>query len=100
LSARHGPSPLASCFEGNEPVHGPIIGILAARHLATGFAQAGNSRPHGMRKPAELLPNLRNRTPSARSSIAISFVRFVLVGGRSPPLAFAAAKSARCAVGF
>jgi hypothetical protein len=44
------------------PVHGPVISILASRHLATGFAQAGNGRPHGMRQPTKPLPDFRDRS--------------------------------------
>jgi len=39
LSTRHDASTLAGSFDRNEPVHGLVIGILASRHLATGFVQ-------------------------------------------------------------
>jgi hypothetical protein len=38
LSTWHSPSPLADSFDTSEPVNGPVIDILASRHLATGFA--------------------------------------------------------------
>jgi hypothetical protein len=60
LSTGHCPSPLAGSFDRSEPVYGPVIGVPASRHLATGFAQAGNGRPHGMRQPAKLLPDFRD----------------------------------------
>jgi hypothetical protein len=62
LSARHRPSPLPGSLDSNELVHGPIMGILASCHHATGFAQAGNGRAHGMRQPAKPLPDLRHRS--------------------------------------
>jgi len=51
-----------SALDRSEPVYGPVIGIPTSRHLATGFAQAGNGSPHGMRQPAEPLPDLRDRS--------------------------------------
>ena len=60
LSTRHSPSPLAGRFVTSEAIYGPVIGILASRRLATGFAQAGNGRPHGMRQPTKALPNFRD----------------------------------------
>src|SRR5262249_47266128 len=62
LVTRHGRSPLAGSFDGSEAVYGPVIGILASRHLATSVAQAGNGRPHGMRQPTKPLTDLRHRS--------------------------------------
>src|SRR4051812_41829584 len=56
------PSALASSFDSSETVYGPVIGIPASRHLATGFAQSGNGSPHGMPQPAEPVPDLRDRS--------------------------------------
>ena len=58
MLTRHSPSPLAGRFEASEPVDGSVINILAARHFATGLAQSGNGGPHGMRQPAQPLPDL------------------------------------------
>jgi hypothetical protein len=43
VSIRHSPSPLTGTVGGSEPVDGPVISILAARHRATGLAQSSNS---------------------------------------------------------
>jgi hypothetical protein len=60
LSTRPRSSPLAGSLYRSQPVHRSVIGILAARHLATGFAQAGNGRSNRMRQPTEPLPDLRH----------------------------------------
>ena len=60
LSTRQSLSPLVGRSDRSEPIYGPVIGILASRHLATDFAQAGNGRPHGMRQPTKPLPDFRD----------------------------------------
>src|SRR6516162_4424523 len=42
VSTRHSRSPVAGRLDESEPVDGPVISILAARHFATGLAQSGN----------------------------------------------------------
>jgi len=61
LSDDHLPSPVGRSFDQSEPVDRPAIGILASRHLATGVTQAGKGSAHGMRQPAEPLPDLGDR---------------------------------------
>ena len=49
VSTRHSRSPLAGRVDKTEPIDGPVISILAARHCATGLAQSGDGSPHSMR---------------------------------------------------
>ena len=60
LAARHSSSPLAGRFDRSKPVHGLVIGILAPRHLATGFAQSADRCSHSMWQPTKPLPDLRD----------------------------------------
>jgi hypothetical protein len=100
LSGRHRSSPLPGSLDSNKPVDGPIMGILASHHLATGFAQAGNGRAHGMRQQPSRCPISATEAPSGRSSRPISFARFVLARGCSATLTLGVGKSAHAATGL
>src|SRR5262245_38754618 len=49
------------CFDRCEPIGGQAVLVLAAGHLAAGVTQTGDRGAHGMRQPAETLPDLSNR---------------------------------------
>ena len=51
------PSPVRS-FDRREPVDGMTAVVLAARHLTTSVAQAGDGNTHSMRQPSKPLSDL------------------------------------------